>query len=353
MTTRPNKNMWKVTTLQTNTAAHTTLLTALTPPTTRYSLHAPLILSIHHCSTHITVCWCVCAALILLSADHELLPFLDRRMVSPLWNVCLKCLSLVHKLSLEADERFLTELQSAPSLLSVPQQFDTTADPTATSHSRFIQSYAAYLVSKVRSFQLLHVSCERQQPADSKRWVMKLAVPTLVRGLPLLQRQFDALLLVQPANSSDLNHPIPIACMTLVIKDAFRLYSVLTVMMLAVLERYESMTLPQTERMLQATHKFLIQNAKFRKWADKLCKNGFVDRKLLPKFDAVSQPINKHNQPTNKQCNATNGKQSRRAHFSNILTCQCVMCVMWSTSADTCNVPPVARGARRRTRGKR
>ena len=241
-----------------------------------------------------------CSALILLSADHELVPILDRRVVSPLWTVCLKSLCLIHKLSVEADERFLAELQSAPSLLSVQQQFDTSVDPTATAHTRFIHAYAAYLLAKVRSFAALHASCERQQPAESKRWVMKLKVAALVKGLPLLQKQFDALLLVQPANSEDLNHPIPIACMTLAIRDAFRLYSVLTVMMLAVLERYETMTLPQTERMLLATHKFLSQNSKFRKWADKLCKNGFVDKKLLPKFDAVTRTLHS-NQSTHRR----------------------------------------------------
>ena len=228
------------------------------------------------------------SALILLSADHELVPFLDRRVVSPQWNVCLKCLTVVHKLSLEADERFLSELQSAPSLLSgVPEHFDTSADPTAAAHTRFVHAYAAYLQSKVRSFAILKANCERQQPADCRRWVMRMTVPTLVKAVPLMQKQFDALLSVQPANSEDLHHPIPIAAMTLAIKDAFRLYSALTVMMLAVLERYESMSLVQTERMLAATRKFLTQNTKFRKWADKLCRHGFVDRKLLPKFDAV------------------------------------------------------------------
>ena len=242
-------------------------------------------------------------------------------MVSPLWNVCLKCLSLVHKLSLEADERFLTELQSAPTLLTVPQQFDTSADPTATAHTRFIHAYAEYLQAKVRSYELLHVSCERQQPADSKRWVMKLKVTSLVKGLPLLQRQFDALLLVQPANSEDLNHPIPIACMTLTIKDAFRLYSVLTVMMLAVLERYESMTLPQTERMLRATHNFLSQNTKFRKWADKLCKNGFVDRKLLPKFDAVRSSSHTNTRRTEQSANRS---RADMPHLTSHCVCVCV-----------------------------
>ena len=233
--------------------------------------------------------WLCCVALILLSADHELVPFLDRRVVSVAWNVCLKALCLVHKLSLEADERFLGELQSSPALLSsVPEHFDTSADPTATAHTRFIHAYAAYLLCKVRAYSALRVSCERQQPADSKRWAMRLKVSAFVRGLPLLQAQFDALLRVQPGNSEDVQHPIPIACMALAIRDAFRLYSVLTVMMLVVLERYEAMSLPQTERMLAATHDFLRQNAKFRKWADKLCKHGFVDRKLLPAFDAVS-----------------------------------------------------------------
>ena len=298
---------------------------------------------------------CAVSALILLSADHELVPFLDRRVVSPLWNVCLKCLTLVHKLSLEADERFLTELQSAPSLLSgVPEHFDTSVDPTATAHSRFIHAYAAYLQAKVKSFAALHVSCERQQPADSRRWVMRLKVLTLVRAVPLMQRQFDALLLVAPANSEDLNHPIPIAAMTLVIKDAFRLYSVLTVMMLAVLERYESMSLPQTERMLAATRKFLAQNSKFRKWADRLCKNGFVDKKLLPKFDAVRQPTTSNTHTHTHTGRATRTTELSSAHCAVYVCCMHVcmcVCVCVCVCSDSCYISSAAGRAHRRAWG--
>ena len=45
-------------------------------------------------------------ALLLLSADHDLLPYIDRRLISVRWNVSCKSLILCHRLTLEGDERF-------------------------------------------------------------------------------------------------------------------------------------------------------------------------------------------------------------------------------------------------------
>ena len=227
-------------------------------------------------------------ALILLSADHELLPYIDKRLIQPLWNVVCKALILVHRLSLEGDERFLSELLASPALLSLPQSFDAREDPTASSHSAFIASYAAYLQCKVETFGRVKRSCERYAPVDSQRWAMRLTALQLSRHLPRLQRQFDRLLLTVPRHLEDTGQPIVIAAMSLCIKDAFRLYSTLTVMMLGVLEVYEQMALKATRLMLHCTQRFLVQNRKFKLWASKLCKLGLVERKLLPSFDAVA-----------------------------------------------------------------
>ena len=230
-------------------------------------------------------------ALILLSADHELLPYIDRRLIVPQWNVACKALILVHRLSLEGDERFLSELVASPSLLSLPQTFDASYDPTASSHSAFISAYAAYLQAKVEAYGGVKRSCERYAPADSQKWAMRLTATQLSTLLPRLQRQFDRLLLTLPRNSEDTQQAIVIAAMTLCVKDAFRLYSVLTVQMLAVLQVYEQMGLKQTASMLACTKRFLVQNRKFKAWAQKLCKMGLVERKLLPSFDAVRPPL--------------------------------------------------------------
>jgi hypothetical protein len=176
-------------------------------------------------------------ALILLSADHELLPFLDRRIVSPLWNVCLKSLVLLHRLSLEGDERLLSELQSFPTLLSLPQRFESTAEaPLLASHAVFIQRYAAYLQAKVASFAAVKISCERYSPAtEGRKWASKLLPAQLARTLPRLQTQFDRLLQCQTDSEQAAGQAIVFAAISLLIKDAFRLYSVLTILMLTVI----------------------------------------------------------------------------------------------------------------------
>ena len=192
-------------------------------------------------------------ALLLLSADHELLPYLDKRIISPLWNVCLKTVIVMHKLALEGDERFLSELASSPSLFSLPQSFDVSADPTASAHTAFVHAYAAYMAVKVDAFSAVKLSVERYTPADSQKWAMKLSSPKLCKVLPRLQKQFDRLLLTMPRNSEDIHHPITIAAMALCIKDAFRLYSILTITMLVVLGPDSAHTAQRSSSLSTAT----------------------------------------------------------------------------------------------------
>ena len=227
-------------------------------------------------------------ALILLSADHDLLPYLDRRLISTCWNVACKTLILAHRLALEGDERFLAEMAaSASSLQSLPASFDADADPTASAHSAFVHAYADYLQAKLQSFAAIRLSCERYPPAESHKWASRLSSLQLAKVLPRIQRQFDRLLLTAPRNATTQEHPIPIAAMSLCIKsaaqqsnctrplqrtqslsrsplacscscsasasasssvallrDAFRLYSVLTIAMLVVLGQQR----PQLQR---------------------------------------------------------------------------------------------------------
>jgi hypothetical protein len=157
-------------------------------------------------------------ALILLSTDHDLLPYLDKRIISLQWNVCVKTMIVMHKLMMEGDERWLTELSSSPSLFSLPQSFDLTTDPTASSHTAFIHAYALYLQSKVDTFRALKVSSERSAPSDSAKWAMKLTANQVTHTLPSHQQQLDRLIQCTPRNTQDIHHPIIIAAMQCCIK---------------------------------------------------------------------------------------------------------------------------------------
>jgi len=228
-------------------------------------------------------------SLVLLSADHDLLQFLDKRIISPQWNICFKSLILMHKILQEGNPRFFSELLEVPSILELPQQFDSFGDIEASIHAKFINFYAKYLTLKISSYRELNISIERFPTNQAKKWSKKLNNSQLIKTITILQTQFTAILKLSPKSSEEQQSPITISAMTLIIKDAFRLYSILTLLMMLVLEHYDSMNLVQTETILLATQKFILQNKKFRQWSNLLAKINFVQKQLLPDFDAIPE----------------------------------------------------------------
>ena len=169
---------------------------------------------------------------------------------------------------------------------------------SAQDHQEFINKYADYLAQKVYVFKLLGVSVERRPPTESKEWARKLSGFDLVKALPALSQQFDRLLLCAPYGGDVMALAIPVAALQLLVRDAFRIYSVLTVLMLGVVDHYLELDAPQTKLILSVCTAFKSQNTRFKRWTQQLAAVGFAHDKLFPDLvpipDALFELLQDH-----------------------------------------------------------
>lgn len=168
---------------------------------------------------------------------------------------------------------------------------------SAQDHQEFIAKYADYLAQKVYVYRLLGICVERRSPTESKEWARKLNGFELVKSLPALSQQFDKLLLCKPYGDT-FTGQIPISALTYLVKDAFRIYSTLTVLMLGVVDHYLELDARQTKLILQVCHAFKSQNIRFKKWTIELGSCGFAHEKLFPELvpipDALFELLQDH-----------------------------------------------------------
>lgn len=168
----------------------------------------------------------------------------------------------------------------------------------AQDHQDFIAKYADYLAQKVYVYKLLGTSVERRPPTESKEWARKLGGFDLVKSLPAISQQFDKILVCTPYTHDAMQSQIPIAALSLLVKDAFRLYSTLTVLMLGVVDHYLELDANQTKLILSVCQAFRAQNQRFKKWTTALAELGFAHEKLFPELvpipDALFELLQDH-----------------------------------------------------------
>ena len=170
------------------------------------------------------------------SGEYDFLSCFDRRLAMPRWNVVFKALIVLHRLTIEGKERFMKDLAQNHHTFNLHSFFD--ASIGSQEHQEFIAKYADYLAQKVYVYKLLGVSVERRPPSESKEWARKLTGFDLVKSLPAISQQFDKLLLCAPYGNDVMHSAIPVAALTYLVKDAFRIYSTLTILMLGVVDHY-------------------------------------------------------------------------------------------------------------------
>jgi hypothetical protein len=236
------------------------------------------------------------SVLVDCSGEYDFLSCFDRRLAMPRWNVVFKALIVLHRLTIEGKERFMKDLAQNHHTFNLHSFFD--ASIGSQEHQEFIAKYADYLAQKVYVYKLLGVSVERRPPTESKEWARKLTGFDLVKSLPAISQQFDKLLLCAPYSNDVMHSAIPVAALTYLVKDAFRIYSTLTILMLGVVDHYIELDAPQTKLILTVCQTFRGQNLRFKKWTTELADLGFAHDKLFPELvpipDALFELLQDH-----------------------------------------------------------
>ncbi|CAF96251.1 unnamed protein product [Tetraodon nigroviridis] len=152
----------------------------------------------------------------------QMVDTLMERVGNASWVVVFKALITTHHLMVHGHEKFLQLLSSRNTLFNLSNFLDKTGSH-GFDMSTFIRRYGRYLNEK--SFAYRQMSFDFVRVKKGAEGAMRtMSVEKLLKGMPILQSQIDALLdfEVQP---KDLNNGVINACFLLLFKDLIKLYA--------------------------------------------------------------------------------------------------------------------------------
>ncbi|EGG19949.1 ANTH domain-containing protein [Cavenderia fasciculata] len=155
-----------------------------------------------------------------------------RRLEQPDWIIVLKTLVVFHRLFGGGNVRFLEDLSHRGMIFPLTRFTDMTSTQ-AHQQSVFIRKYSSYLEEKVFAYREMHCEFEKES-------FKGLSIDQLLKKIPKMQRQFDALLATHVEEVCD--NIITINAFELLLKDSFKIYCNLNDAVLSVLELYFNMT---------------------------------------------------------------------------------------------------------------
>ncbi|XP_056450783.1 phosphatidylinositol-binding clathrin assembly protein-like [Gadus chalcogrammus] len=176
------------------------------------------------------------------------------RSASHSWVVVFKALITTHHLMMYGNERLIQYLASRNTLFNLNNFLDKSA-LQGYDMSTFIRRYSRYLNEKAMSYRLVAVDFTKmKRGADG---VMRtMTTEKLIKTLPIIQNQLDALLDFQP-NSNELTNGVINAGFMLLFKDSIRLFAAYNEGVINMLEKYFDMKKNQCKDALEIYKTFL------------------------------------------------------------------------------------------------
>lgn len=255
----------------------------------------------------------------LLACTHEpnvsipqLANLLIERTNHIYWVVVFKALVTVHHLMSYGNERFIQYLASS----NYSFELSTFLDKTATrdfSMSTFIRRYSRYINEKALSYRLLAFDfCKVKRGNEGVLRVMP--IDRLIKTLPILQNQLDALLEFDCA-ANDLNNGVINACFMLLFRDLIGLFACHNDGIINLLNKYFSLNRKMCREAFDLYKKFLVRMDKvsdFLRVAEVvgIDKDEIPDLRRAPSslIDALEQHLQNidSNKKLNKQQSGSN-----------------------------------------------
>ncbi|XP_061754690.1 phosphatidylinositol-binding clathrin assembly protein-like [Nerophis ophidion] len=181
------------------------------------------------------------------------------RTASNSWIVVFKALIATHHLMMYGNERLMQYMASRNTLFNLNNFLDKAA-LQGYSMSTFIRRYSRYLNEKAMSYRLAAVDFTKmKRGADGVMRTMN--TDKLIKTLPVIQNQLDALLDFQP-NSNELTNGVINTAFMLLFKDSIRLFAAYNEGVINMLEKYFDMKKQQCKEALEIYKTFLNRMTK-------------------------------------------------------------------------------------------
>ncbi|XP_024916167.1 phosphatidylinositol-binding clathrin assembly protein isoform X8 [Cynoglossus semilaevis] len=208
----------------------------------------------------------------------QLADTLFERTANSSWVVVFKALITTHHLMMYGNERFIQYLASRNTLFNLHNFLDKGA-LQGYDMSTFIRRYSRYLNEKAMSYRLVAVDFTKMKRGVDG--VMRtMTTEKLIKTLPIIQNQLDALLDFQ-ANPNELTNGVINSAFMLLFKDSIRLFAAYNEGVINLLEKYFDMKKNQCKDALDIYKKFLCRMTKLSEFL-KVAEEVGIDQGDIP-----------------------------------------------------------------------
>ncbi|XP_022241168.1 phosphatidylinositol-binding clathrin assembly protein LAP-like isoform X6 [Limulus polyphemus] len=212
--------------------------------------------------------------------------FLIERTQHSSWVVVFKALVTVHHLMCYGNERFIQYFASSNCTFQLSNFIDKSG-VQGYDMSTFIRRYAKYLNEKAVSYRSVAFDFCKVKRGKEDGTLRTMNAEMLLKTVPAIQNQLDALLEFDCA-STDLINPVIKACFMLLFRDLIRLFACYNDGIINLLEKYFEMNKKHCREALDMYKKFLIRMDRVAEFL-KVAENIGIDKGDIPDLTKLSQ----------------------------------------------------------------
>ncbi|XP_037386790.1 clathrin coat assembly protein AP180 isoform X2 [Pygocentrus nattereri] len=203
------------------------------------------------------------------------------------WVVVFKALVTTHHLMVHGNERFIQFLASRNTLFNLSNFLDKTGS-RGYDMSTFIRRYSRYLNEKAFAYRQMAFDFGRvKKGADG---VMRtMSTDKLLKGMPTLQSQIDALLEFD-VHPNDLVNGVINAAFLLLFKDLIKLYACYNDGIINLLEKFFQMKKGQCRDALEIYKRFLTRMTRVSEFL-KIAEQVGIDKNDIPELTQAPESL--------------------------------------------------------------
>ncbi|XP_067323743.1 clathrin coat assembly protein AP180 isoform X2 [Anolis sagrei] len=234
---------------------------------------------------------------------------LFERATNSSWVVVFKALVTTHHLMVHGNERFIQYLASRNTLFNLSNFLDKSGSH-GYDMSTFIRRYSRYLNEKAFSYRQMAFDFARvKKGADG---VMRTMAPEkLLKGMPILQGQIDALLEFD-VHPNELTNGVINAAFMLLFKDLIKLFACYNDGVINLLEKFFEMKKGQCKDALEIYKRFLTRMTRVSEFL-KVAEQVGIDKGDIPDLTQAPSSLM---ETLEQHLNTLEGKKGNKSGFS-------------------------------------
>uniref|UniRef100_A0AAF5DAS7 ENTH domain-containing protein n=2 Tax=Strongyloides stercoralis TaxID=6248 RepID=A0AAF5DAS7_STRER len=201
------------------------------------------------------------------------------RIQNPNWVVVYKALITMHNIMCYGNERFSQYLASCNATFNLTNFIDKT-NASGYEMSEHVRKYGKYISEKIATYRICAFDFCKVKRGNEDGFMRKMTIDKLLKTLPILQNQIDALLEFK-VNSSDLNNGVINCSFILLFRDLIRLFACYNDGIINLLEKFFETNKKQCREALDAYKSFLARLDKVAEFL-RIAESVGIDRGEIP-----------------------------------------------------------------------